>query len=77
MAKGRKQITQEIITSQRNEAAREWLRSHELINVAALCRRIDYDRGNFWHFEYGQRDLPEDALERLEKVITNYGFKIK
>lgn len=70
----RKKIMVELTLEQRNEAARQWLRTHELINTAALCRRINYDRGNFWHFEYGQRDLPEEALQRLEAEIKKYGF---
>lgn len=69
-----KQPTQKKSLELRNEILRQWLNAHDLINVAALCRRIDYDRGNFWHFEEGTRDLPEDAIARLENELFKYGF---
>lgn len=59
---------------QRNKWARAWLSSHKLINIAALCRAIDYDRGNFWGFEMNTRDLPEDVLKKLERQLINYGY---
>lgn len=58
----------------RNARVREWLKDHPLINIAALCRAIDYNRGAFWHFEDGKQDLGIEATERLESALKKYGY---
>lgn len=69
-------MKKQLTTEERNMRAREWLKSHPLINIAALCRVIGYNRGAFWHFQ-DKQDLGEDALVRLENVLKNYGYDCK
>lgn len=62
---------------ERNHLVRQWLKDHDLINIAKLCRRINYDRGNFWHFEDDTRDLQEPHITALEQALVYYGYQIK
>lgn len=61
----------------RNENIRKWLKSHDMINIAKLCRAVGYNRGNFANYETGWRDLPEEIIERLENALIHYGYDKK
>lgn len=60
---------------QRNANIRKWLTDHWLINIAALCRIVNYDRANFWGFQQGNRDLTEEHISAIENILIEYGFK--
>lgn len=70
----KKEVRQPPTVKERNTRAREWLKQHDLFNIAALCRRINYNRGGFAHFEEGHLDLSDDALVRLEAALNPYGY---
>lgn len=63
----------------RTELLRQWLKEHDLFNISALCRRIDYDRGAFSHWMEGHVnwDLSEEVVTRLENALMPYGYKAK
>lgn len=61
----------------RNEALREWLNSHDLLNAAALCRRVDYNRGAYSHFIEGHHYLSLQMIIKFENVLSNYGYQIQ
>lgn len=60
----------------RTELLRQWLKQHDLFNISALCRRIDYDRGAFSHWMEGHAnwDLSDEAADRLETTLVQYGY---
>jgi len=60
---------------ERNILLREWINAHDLINIAALCRRIDYNRGTFSRFLEGHQELGEKATTKLENILTEYGYE--
>lgn len=70
----KKEVRQPPTVKERNTRAREWLKQHDLFNIAALCRRINYNRGGFAHFEEGHLDLSEEPLQRLEIALSMYGY---
>lgn len=61
----------------RNENIRKWLKSHDMINIAKLCRVVGYNRGNFANYEMGWRNLPQEIIERLEAALADYGYDKK
>ena len=58
----------------RNEAIRSWLKARDLFNLAAIARRINYDRSNFSQFLEGHRDLVEPYISSLEMALEPYGY---
>ena len=58
----------------RNNVIRAWLKSRDLFNIAAVARRIDYDRSNFSQFLEGHRDLVEPYISSLETAMERYGY---
>lgn len=64
-------------TLTRSEKLRAWLKGRDLFNYAALCRRIDYNRGAFSHWLEGHNnwDLSDQAMDRLESALIAYGYK--
>lgn len=70
----RKKPIAPLTLEQRNAYAREWLKQHDLFNIAALCRRINYNRGAFSRFEEGHLALSIEPLERLEEALNEYGY---
>lgn len=71
----KKKISEPLTLEQRNARAREWLKQHDLFNNAALCRRINYNRGAFSHFQEGHLDLSAEVLLRLEATLMPYGYE--
>lgn len=70
----KKKFVEPLSTKERNTRARVWLKQHDLFNIAAICRRINYNRGAFAHFEEGHLDLSEAVLQRLEDLLDPYGY---
>lgn len=58
----------------RNDAIREWLKGRDFFNMAAIARRINYDRSNFSSFIEGHRDLVEPYISSLEMAMEPYGY---
>lgn len=73
MTKKRK-VVEPLTLEERNRRARAWLREHDLLNAAKLCRRFKYNRGAFSHFEEEDLDLGEEPMQRLEAVLAKYGY---
>lgn len=70
-----KKTTEEKLTiEQRNDNLRAWLKDHDMLNLAKLCRRIPYDRGAFQHFEDGTQNLSEEALTKVENLLKKYNY---
>jgi len=59
----------------RNSNVRNWINSRDLINIAALCRKADYNRGAFSRFLEGHQDLKEENLAKIETALADYGYK--
>jgi len=61
----------------RTDTLRQWLKEHDLFNLAALCRRIDYDRGalSHWLENHAGWDISDEVVDRLEKALKPYGYK--
>lgn len=59
----------------RNDKMRTWLKQHDFLNIAKICRRIGYNRGSFSHFEEGHKELGEKTLQKLEFSLIDYGYK--
>jgi hypothetical protein len=59
---------------QRNATLRDWLKDHDLLNLAKLCRRIPYNRATFQHFEDGTQNLGMDTLVKVEKLLEKYNY---
>lgn len=70
-------MKQKINMEQRNILLRQWLKQHDLFNIAALCRRINYDRGAFSHWLEAHEgfNLSEEAADRLENTLVDYGYR--
>jgi hypothetical protein len=70
-------MKKEITHAERCKVLRKWIKDHDLFNIAALCRRINYDRGAFSHWleEHENWDLSAEAADRLEAVLIDYGYK--
>lgn len=71
----KKKLIEPLTVEQRNARARAWLKEHDLFNAAALCRRINYNRGAFSHFQEGHVDLSAEVLLRLEVTLMPYGYE--
>lgn len=68
---------QEVPTiEERNILLRSWVKAHDLLNLAALCRRVDYDRGSFSHWVEAHHELSEDVIIRIEQALSDYGYKL-
>lgn len=65
-----------LTKQERNAAFREWLSENDIFNMAKICRRLKYNRGNFAHFEDGAVDLSDRALTQFENFFKKYGYKI-
>lgn len=63
-----------LTIAERNTEARIWLNHHDLFNIAALCKRIDYDRGSFSRFMEGHIDLSDVVINKLEISLRPYGY---
>lgn len=66
----------EVTVKYRNEVLRTWLKSHDLLNIAALCRRTNCNRGAFAHFIEGHYDMTEEPLTRIEQALIFYGYPV-
>lgn len=81
MRKNKKNIIHEFMQKieptkeERNNKLRAWLAEHPFINIAKVCRAIDYSRGTFARFESGHQDLGLDATEKLEIALIPYGYE--
>jgi len=62
-----------LTLEQRNFRLRGWLKKHDALNLAKICRRIQYDRGALQHFiDSDLSNLGEDVLDRLEPALYLY-----
>lgn len=67
--------TELFTKEERNNKLRAWLSEHPFINIAKVCRAIDYNRGTFARFESGHQDLGIDMTNKLEDALIPYGYK--
>lgn len=74
MKRIKKSELEKMTLEQRNERLRAWLKDHDLLNLAKLCRRIPYDRGAFQHFEEQALDLSDEPLTKVENILKKYGY---
>lgn len=52
----------------------DWLDSHELINLAGLCKKVGYDRANFVNGIGSGRELKPEVLKKFEIELEKYGY---
>lgn len=57
----------------KNESLVEWLKSHPLVNISALCREASINRSNF------DKSLKMGIISpkhenKLVKILKNYGY---
>lgn len=60
----------------KNDAIIKWLAEHRLFSVHGMCKLIKVDPSNFSRY-ISVGKLPEWHLDKVERVIKNYGFQIK
>lgn len=77
MKRTKKSVAEKLTLEQRNDQLRAWLKEHDMLNLAKLCRRIPYDRGAFQHFEDETQNLSEEPLSKIEKLLEKYSYKQK
>lgn len=75
MKRIKKSAAEKLTLEQRNDKLRMWLKDHDMLNLAKLCRRIPYDRGAFQHFEDEMQNLSEEPLAKVEKLLVKYGYQ--
>jgi len=52
----------------------DWLDSHELINLAGLCRLAGVDKSNFLKRLGKNKELPRETLAKFSKILSDYGY---
>ena len=65
----------ELTLEERNARLREWIKTHDMLNLSVLCRKIPYDRGAFAHFKDNPTyNISPEILRKIEKVLGDYGY---
>lgn len=67
---------QPIITLDRAEQIKAFLKSHELISVRGLEKKTGIPDDSLKKFLQGQRPLPFKHIPAIEKVLLEYGYSI-
>lgn len=75
MKQPKKSAAEKLTLEQRNDKLRVWLKEHDMLNLAKLCRRIPYDRGAFQHFEDETQNLSDEPLTKVEELLKKYNYK--
>jgi len=58
----------------KNESLVEWLKSHPLINISALCREAGINRSNF-DKSIKMGFISPKHENKLVKILKNYGYE--
>ena len=69
----KKVLINTTVSVYKNESLVEWLKSHPLVNISALCREASINRSNF------DKSLKMGIISpkhenKLVKILKNYGY---
>lgn len=53
----------------------DWLKTHSLIKMSALCQAAEIDPGNFHRQLNVKKEIPKEIQEKLIPILKAYGFK--
>ena len=52
----------------------KWFATHPLFSINGMCKLVKIDTGNFSRYLMAKK-IPEKYIEKIEKVISSYGYK--
>jgi len=54
----------------------QWLKSHDLIKIRALCEKSGIDPGNFHRWVNVKKEIPKEVQDKIIPIIKKYGYAL-
>lgn len=73
-AKAAPESKKEVKIATTSKSLYDWLETHELINLAGLCKKVGYDRANFVNGWGSGKELKPEVLAKFIEILKSYGY---
>lgn len=64
----------ELSGQQKSERLYKWLKSHPLVNLNGVCKKVGVDRANFLKMGEKGKELKPEIIQSFVNILKEYGY---